>query len=253
MRYDTIQLTDVLSSLKTRSSNYLFSFPVFYNERSYLDLYKMAQAKNEDELLETVCGTIYYDVLKNALPIYLISENLMVIQTAFASFLDKEFIKLTEGKKKSDLSDKSEVGKLYKTLNDVTLVTSIYRMQRFTSVSDRARTAAHQRLTLLTDKQFSNIINVSDADYLCDIISDTYQSDVIPENGDTFSHTADKYLYRVFSTAVKRSTDADTMLFAYIWLAENEIKNIIHIIEGIRYGMTPVEILPMLCGISHEQ
>ncbi|MCD7827669.1 MAG: V-type ATPase subunit [Clostridiales bacterium] len=253
MKYDVDQITNFLSSLKTRSASYLFTFPVFYNERSNLDLYKPAQASDEDELLKCVEGTIYYDTLKNSLPKYRISENLMTVQADFYVFLDREFVKLTAGKKKKDISSKSELGKLYKTLNDVTLVKAVYRMRRFASLNSDGTYALPERLTLLSKKQFSEIINAPNKEALLEAVSKTYLSDMIPKNEAEFSQAADEYLYKIFSKAVRRTSDADAAVFAYVWLAENEIKNIIHIIEGIRYGMTPVEILPMLCGISHEQ
>ena len=44
------------------------------------------------------------------------------------------------------------------------------------------------------------------------------------------------------------STNPSVVMFCYIYLAENEIRNITHIIEGVRYRMTPEEIGGMLIG-----
>ena len=40
------------------------------------------------------------------------------------------------------------------------------------------------------------------------------------------------------------------VVFSFVILAETEIKNIIHIIEGVRYGASPDEISKLLIGID---
>ena len=46
------------------------------------------------------------------------------------------------------------------------------------------------------------------------------------------------------------STDPSVVLFCYIFLAENELTNLTHIIEGVRYHLPPEKIAPLLVGVG---
>lgn len=250
MKYDADQIINVLSSLETKSNSYIFTFPVFYNERSHLDLYKLAEAKNEEDLLTAAEGTVYYETLRDALSSYRLTKNLTAVQSAFRNMLDREFIKLVGGKKAKKLSEKSEVGNLYKTLKDIHVINILYRLQRFNSAKDVYAPIKNIMLTSFTEKQLSEMLNAENTDELTQAIEKTYLAPIVKNaNGDVFK-SANEYAAAVLRNALNRSSDSDTVMFAYAYSAENEIKNIIHIIEGIRYGLTSTEIMPLLSGIS---
>ena len=249
LKYDTQQIVNVLSSLETKRRDYLFTFPVFYNERSHLNLYRLAQAKTQEDILDGVKGTPYYDTFRDALTKYRVLGNLTVVQAEFRNFLDGEFVKLVAGKKKKTISEKNELGNLYRTMKDVHLIKILYRMKRFTVAPEIIDTIRNPLLTHFTPKQIDTMLLAPDAASLDAIVSETYLGGIVTEQSDRdLSHRADEYLADVFTKAIRRSQDPGTVMFAYCYLCENEIKNIIHIIEGIRYGLSPIEILPMLSG-----
>lgn len=251
LKYDTAQLTEVLSSLETKNNDYLFNFPVFYNERSHLDLYALAQAKQEEDILNAAEGTVYYRVLRDAITTYRVTKNLTAVQSAFRNFLDAEFIKLVAGKKKKKISEKNALGNLYKTMKDVHLVKVLFRLQRFSVSEDIRSSVKNPVLTQFTDRQLKDMLAATDSEALRKAVEKTYLAPIVKDNQyeDVF-HAADEYLASVMARTVGRSQDAGAVMFAYVFACENEIKNIIHIIEGIRYGLTQEEILPMLSGIS---
>lgn len=251
IKFDTVQIMSVLGSIETKRGDYLFTFPVFYNERSNLDLYRLAQVKTYDELLSAAEKTIYYDTLRDALAKYRITRNLTEVQAAFRNFTDSEFIKLVAGKKKSTLSDKDELGNLYKMMKDIHLIKVLYRMLRFDISDEATAVLAVPTLTNFTSKQLRELVHAHSAPELDEVISRTYLSGIFTgKKDDDIFHLADEYLVKALTNAVRRSSDPGTVMFAYFHLSEFEIKNIIHIIEGIRYGLSPSEIIPMLSGVS---
>lgn len=56
--------------------------------------------------------------------------------------------------------------------------------------------------------------------------------------------------YRWHLKKLRFSTDPSVVLFCYIFLAENELTNLTHIIEGVRYHLPPEKIAPLLVGVG---
>lgn len=253
MKYDTAQIIKVLGSIETKSDDYFFTFPVFYNERSFLDLYSLSRAVNEDDLLEKTKGTVYYDSLRNALTDYRITRNLTVVQARLASMLDGEFIKLAGGKK-NKLPEKSEIGNLYTAVRDIQIIKVMYRLLRFkTEVNDAAK-RTYPVITSFSQRELYDMFRAPDKKSLDAIIENTHFADIVyRQSASDIFREADEYLMREMTKTVSRSCDPDSVMFAYFYTSENEIKNIIHIIEGVRYGLTPIEILPLLVGVSPSQ
>lgn len=247
MKYDIEQIVKVLSSLETKSKNYFFTFPVFYNERSKLDLYALALAKNDTELLKCTKHTVYHTAVHEALTKYRLTGSLTAFQTDLSYFLDRQFIKLTSGKKKPD--SKSELMKLYMCINDIDLVRTLYRIKRFAVKENFANTMASPVLTAFTSKELENMKNASTTQELTERLKKTYMKDIVcnTENSDIY-HALTQYLFNQLTATLHRSTDASAVMFAYFHFAEIEIRNIIHIIEGKRYNLTEEEIRESLCG-----
>lgn len=250
MQYDTEQIIKVLSSLETKSDSYFFTFPVFYNERSKLDLYKMAKAKTDKDILECTENTVYYTPLRDALPKYKISGNLTAVQIVFRNFLDEQFINLVSGKKKKNsIDEKSELVNLYKTINDINLIRMLYRVKRFSVSEKLSDYFSYPVVTSFTKKQIDEMVNAKDNRQMTEAVKKTYLANVVDgTNNHDIYYSTENYLFKILSNTVKRSNNPSAVMFAYFNLSTAEIRNIIHIIEGIRYGLSSIEILPMLSG-----
>lgn len=249
MKYDIEQIIKVLSSLETKSDSYFFTFPLFYNERSKLDLYKISLAKSDQDILECTKNTVYHTVLRDALPKYRLSGNLTVLQTVFRNFLDEQFLLLLIGKSKGKIPEKNETINLCKTINDINLVRMIYRIKRFDVTADIVEYLSSPVLTSFTKKQLNEMISAQTEEQTDEAVKKTYMSGLVDEShiSGRFQAT-ENYLFRILTNALRRSNDPETVMFAYFNLSQAEIRNIIHIIEGVRYGLPPEEILPMLSG-----
>ncbi len=245
--YDTQQIIKVLSSIETKSDSYFFSFPVFYNERSQLDLYKLAKAQSDSDILECTKNTVYYNTLANAMPEYRLTGNLTAVQSSFRNFLDEKFLSLISNGKKNSSNKSSELINLYKTINDINLIRVIFRIKRFDFSDTHSQQLVMPSLTLLTKRQLIGLFEAKDTNEAIDELKKTYLSEIAEkaENG-KISHAAENFMFSLLSKTVSRSTDPQTVMFAYFNLAQAEIRNIIHIIEGVRYSLGPEEIEPLI-------
>ncbi len=244
LQFDISQLTLILNSIKTKSDSYFFSFPVFYNEWSVLDLYALSQAKTYDELSRLTMGTPYHSVLKNVITDYSVTKNPFTVQNCFDTFIDGEFLKLISGEKKKKFQKNSPIAKLYKFNNDVTLVQSLYRLTQF---GMRGENVLKAGISEFTQEQIKALTSAGSPAELDEILKTSYLRDIIQTDGVTdIYHRADNLRYGEFAKTLSRLQDADAVTFAYFHLSRNEIRNLIHIIEAVRYGETTEKILPTL-------
>ena len=77
-----------------------------------------------------------------------------------------------------------------------------------------------------------------------------YASEFYGASFDYIEEGVRKIDYRWHLKKLRFSTNPSVVLFCYIFLAENELTNIIHIIEGVRYGLAPDDIATLLVGVG---
>ncbi len=245
MKYDIQQIINVISSLETKSENYFFTFPVFYNEHSKLDLYALAQAKTDMQILECTKHTVYYSALRDALTKYRLTGSLTALQTDLSVFLDGQFLSLAFGKGKPD--KKSECLALYKCLNDTDFVSMLYRIKRFSFDGNSEQIVATPELTAFTVKELNAMRNASTAGELTEILKTTYLKAVAADEDNTDIHyRLNKYMFEQLVSTVRSSSSPEAVMLAYFHYNEFEIRNIINIIEGKRYSLAKDEIEAML-------
>ncbi len=249
-KFDAVQIMNALAGIESGGNDYFFNFPVFYNERSRLDLYKLAKAKTREDLLKTIEGTIYEPVLNKCVKEYNLTKNLAAVQAEFRNFSDGEFLKLL-GRGKTENLKKRELVKLYGAMKDVHIVKVLYRMTRFEDMDETAKLIQNPKITYFSKKELKSLCEKRTPEELDEALLGTYLSPIV-KNSKKYGifRSADEYIYKILTDAAGRSSDPDTVMFAYFNYSEIEIKNIIHIIEAIRYGLSPAEISPFITGFS---
>ena len=82
------------------------------------------------------------------------------------------------------------------------------------------------------------------------LVNTPYASEFYGASFDYIEEGVRKIDYRWHLKKLRFSTNPSVVLFCYIFLAENELTNIVHIIEGVRYGLAPDDIATLLVGVG---
>ena len=85
------------------------------------------------------------------------------------------------------------------------------------------------------------LINASDFDEMKNILNDTVYKDIFKDES-SLENEKDRYLYNKYLRIFKTKLFNICTVFCNINLIDIEIKNIINIIEGIRYNVDKQEI-----------
>lgn len=278
--YDMLQIRNCIACLKTKTESYMQRLPSFYEEKSYLNLYEIARANDIDELVKLCESTPYCDMMKTVAQIYKTTGSLSRCYVPIYSFLHERFASLLGGKRK--LKSHKRLQELYGEVSDTDILKVLYRVKRFKGKTDEEMNVADIRATRFTEAQLKALAGAKDDSELLQIIKKTPYSSIALSfdsaefgssrrgegatsegtssgsagrniSGAGLERCADEFLFSEFSKAICYDVDGDECMFTYAGLKKIEMRNIIHIVEGIRYDLPKDEIRNMICGYSSLQ
>lgn len=249
MQGDKEQIITCLRLLSTeKADDYLVRLPDFFNQRTDIDLYMLARARNMDDVLTAIEDTPYKKILE---PFYEKDVNkirITDIETEFEQYIRKKLIGILSkllGKK-----DLREIENLLKMQADLNFIARVYRIKRFTgrnltSVADKI----DMSFSLMKKSQIIEILNAQDEAEVLGILRGTvYGKDFETLKFGYIEDAVNRIKYKRMLHGFRYSSNAYGVLLCYGYLAENEINNIVHIIEGIRYELPRDEIQSLLIG-----
>lgn len=228
-----------------RASEFFFSMPMFFSTRTHLDLAKMSRSKTYAQLLDAMRHTIYHDILEKYPPEEDGKIRLTEIETALYTRLTQIVYKIIENQRGSS---RGELKGLYGTNVDVQNVTRILRLKRFFNADpDFIRKNLLPFGHIISEKAMESMINAPNGEAVMEIFLSTPVGRRIPESQRAFTYdlhqrapyfAARRYMHYSIHPAV--------VMLSYIYITDVEIDDIINIIEGVRYGLQPEQIKPML-------
>ena len=172
------------------------------------------------------------------------NSGLLELEAALDSFVNSQVEQIASTK----LSGKSKEEMLY----FLRAIADIYRLK---SVLRADRAFIKKRVSLsvsnMTPRQLDNLMDAQDAqDVIHRLVNTPYASEFYGASFDYIEEGVRKIDYRWHLKKLRFSTNPSVVLFCYIFLAENELTNIVHIIEGVRYGLAPDDIATLLVGVG---
>lgn len=229
-----------------KTSEYLYSMPVFFGRHTKIDIYAFSSIKNFDDLLEATKKSVYKEVLMPFRPHNINTPvDISQIEAALYTYLyDVVFHiidKYTRGKTKAELND------LFNTYIDLNNMVRITRVKKFYNVDDEYIETIIFPFGTLGIKTLREYIYSKDPkQMMIDMKNSKVGKKWLSKGLDTIDKIP-KYMRFIRSLHdIRFSISPPIVLMSYIFLKEIEILNIINIIEGIRYKLSSDEIKSML-------
>lgn len=219
---------------------YLLTLPTFFNKRSVIDLMALGEANSPQDVLKVLEGTPYYDVCK----FFITKDTTVVDLLPFSKALDEyKFKKLyslisswnsNDGAK--DLRDSVD------TLTDIYNINAIFRVNKLKRHGlDMNSAIAIIPYGTFKNKDFENFASAKDKkDFIEKFKKTKYGKYLKKDDYEYIERATSELLFNKSLHDLRFSVHPRVVMLAYLNLFENEIDNIFHIVEGIRYGM-PVE------------
>jgi V/A-type H+-transporting ATPase subunit C len=222
--------------------DYISHLPAYLLKNASFDMMQLARIKDYNQLLGALHGTPYYDVLVN-IPSVAGQVDFNRCENALRSFYTDRIVSLVhqefEGTEKSALLD------LINAQTDLINVINIYRMIHYFKMSpENIKKHVLPIKGRLSERVKQSMIEAPDSDAFRKILSTTsYGSQLISKDERfrtiLFEQKISQLRIDMTKRALMFSRSAAVSLYAILYILEVEIKNIITIVEGVRYGKTP--------------
>lgn len=245
-RYEIEQLVHFLLLLScNKQENYLFALPSYFNKHTDIDLYKLSACKDFDSFIETLGNCKYQSILQNFKP-----DNNGVIDIAGAEdalniYSYKELYDAIS--KRKNKKQKENLKSLCDYVNDFCNISRILRLKKYYSMDEEKVKSHLMPFGTIKVKTLDDMCKAKDVDEVFDILAKTRigkrMKQMSIEKEEQLSNVTRFHMCR---RMMYYSTDPAVVLLSYMYVSEAELKNIVTIIEGVRYNCTAEQIESML-------
>ncbi len=244
LRYETEQLLALISSIFSgRKEEFIAGFPPYLIGKTKLDFPGLSQSTSIAELAKMLEGTAYKKPMEQIMQIgegidYLGCE--IILRTHYHKRVLKSI--------KTDLpeSDGELISKAVRRELDIRNIVNAYRMKAYFNASRSQIKDILLPFGRMGKAKTDALCECPTAQDMQDFIRVNYPvAAALFEKGD-FIETQMAEINLKSSKKLLRTQSMPSVYFAFLSLCENEADNIIHIIEGIRYGLPSEKIEELL-------
>ena len=233
-----------LLSIK-KPGEYLFALPLYFSEHTEIDLDRMSKARSYNEFLQSLGSTDYRKLLQrfdegdnNRLDLAAIEDTLEV-------FSYKELYNSIHQIK--DKSEKQTLTLLFDRVIDYNTFSRIIRLKKYYGMDNEAVREHLIPFGTLTGKRLDRILSKERYEDVFSSLMDTnIGKRVKNRNFDFDGSISAQGRFDICRHHLYFSSSPEAVLFSYYILSDIELCNIINIIEGVRYSLSPSEITDML-------
>lgn len=226
-----------------RPVEYFFSLPLYFNEHTDLPLDKLLGAHSYASMLELLGNHPYRKALEKHMPADISEIDLAAIEDELEIYsLGELYTAVSKSKNKAE---RIGLTSLIDTLCDYNNYSRIMRLKRYYHLSNTAVREHLLPFGALSGRRLDSLLTKESYEEVRAALARTPVGRRA-QNIDIDSEMAVKGRYDKCRHELYFSTNPEVVLLAYYIVSETELKNIITIIEGVRYSMPPQSIREML-------
>lgn len=218
----------------------LANVPGYIKKHSKINLLELRSAENMHELEKALKGTPYLKLISKIPVDEEIGIDYVECERMLITFYYSRLIKYVE-----DSFFKKEA----KQLKDIILmeidminIRNAYRKKKFFNYdSDRIK-KTQIPFSKIGKRRMNTFYEKDSAEEMLEFLKKTSYCRGLTESLDYVEINLQSVFSKYLKHMIARSTSAPVVLYAFMKLCDMEVKNIIHIIEGIRYNVAPETI-----------
>ena len=225
----------------------IVELPIFLKKYTSYDLEKLGNVRSYDDLLDVVKKLMYYDIL---LP-YRVKkgEESNIAYAKIETALQKQFYEhaMNTITKVLKGSSRKACRELYAMQAELSNIEKIYRLKKyFNTREDVISKALVPFQCRISKSRLDELMASSLPQFIKKLEEGPYHLSLDGKEDVFIEHYTEAYLYNYAKKNIYFATDASVIYSSYLIVMERELKNIVHIIEGVRYQMNSEDILAML-------
>jgi V/A-type H+-transporting ATPase subunit C len=231
-----------------RAAEYVFTMPKYAARRGGFDPIRLAQVKNYDEFLSAMSGSVFFKTLRQMAP----AKDSGIDYTMIEHSLYSQLFKYAENviNKKFRGRDRDDLLGLLGVQTELNSVLNIYRVKKYYSscIGDFARALVFDFKYKISKRTFDKMLRAETAEEVLDIFrNETVYGRELGEIHDGYiDRLINRLTYKRVRHLMRFSTNPTVAVFSYLMLSSIERKDIVTIIEGVRYRISPDDIASMI-------
>lgn len=241
-------MTVVRLLIQGHPEKYLAALPPFFNSKTDIDLYELAKVRNYDDLLRALEHTDYKKILERYRDNYSEDGMFILIENELNKYRFSFLIKSVKLSK--DHRKKKEIYEIINYRLDMYTLTRAYRLLNLGSPNKMfIRDFTVKGYTNFSEKDMQAISDAKSATEIVKLIPNTYyKKDFSNIDFKYIENATTEMLIRRLLKGFRYYTNPTAVMLCYLFLAENEVRNIIHIVEAIKYNIPTEKAKSVLIG-----
>ncbi len=246
-RYEIEQLIHFLLLLScNKQEKYIYSLPSYFNKHTEIDLYKLSSCKDFDSFINALGKSEYKKILAPFKPANGSTINIAGAEDALNIYSYKELYNAIS--KRKSKKQKENLSKLCDHVNDFCNLSRILRLKKYYGYMQKDEIKSHlMPYGSINQNAIDKMCAAQNIDDVFDIMATTRVGKKIKkmsiEKEEQLSIVSRFHMCR---RMLYYSTDPAVVLLSYMYVSEAELKNIITIIEGVRYNCKREKIEALL-------
>lgn len=235
-----------IRSINAGSDGQIDTIPIYLNGMTTFDLIEIAKVRSFDELLSFLKRTRYYNLLKDIKP----DENGKIDFGKCEYRLRCDYYEmLAEASKHYRSKEAEKLELMIQTDIDLVNIINAYRMKEFFGCNEEEISEIifpfEGRISAAKQQE---LYSAENGEEFFRRFSKTYYGRIIEENGldsknaDDLELSANRLRFKYAKAALRDSQTASVSVYAYMYLMGVELRNLMSIIEGVRYGVPAKQI-----------
>lgn len=237
-----LEINQIIFVLHAIDSASQYHYGKFLNELNHLmafDVDALMVCKTYDEVLDVLEGTVYRSILS-----LLLNEepDLSRAENNLHAHYNDYMLKLISQENDPELES------LFSMQLELENIVYIYRMKKYFDMNpEDLRAHIQGPYVHISHKKIKQWLEDYSGDQVLEALQNSYYGRLVDFDGEHhIEYYADYIRFKTLKKALRFSTNTDLTLFAYMGLVSIEIKNIIDVIEGVRYKVSTQEIENLL-------
>ena len=232
--------------INAKSDKLIADIPIYMNELTSFDLIELAKVASFEDLLVFLKRTPYYDVLRQIN----VDKNGRVDVTRCETVLRTYYISRLKKSLNFNKDDVKQFTAMLESDIDLINIINAYRLKAFfdepEDVIEKDMLPFYGHLS--SQKRLYIYSAPTSEEYINRFAKSYYGKQMLQHNYSIIDleQSVQRLRYHNIKRMLKLSVSAPLSVYAFTFLLEIEVKNLISIIEGIRYGIEPNRIASLI-------
>lgn len=247
---EVMQILDcTMHMLSGNTEGYLMDMDAFLDFHVDIDLYALGRANSLEEMAQALKKTPYEKIFLNCMAVT--DRSYLTFETAFDDYLKRYQYELA--KKCFRAKEKEEIIEALSRCFDLKYIDNLLRIADYYgglfAVSNSVLPYSHT-LSLFSKQQIEKLTAAANVQEIGEVLLKSPYKDCVRQSGEETQKALYLKYYNYCKKQIRFSPSPAVTMLCYVFLAENEAKNLMHITQGIKYGIDAQEIAQMLTGVG---